>query len=317
MVHDDVARWSPATVLEHRRVIDTKLGVLKRQRLDQITPGYVDEFYSRLRAAGGAGGRPLSPASVRRIHVIVRAALEQGVRWNWIAHNPAQRAYTGRVRAPQNRVPQAPAVARLLREAWAVDPDLAVVLTLEAYTGIRRGELLALRWSDLDVAAATVTITRAIARGPEGLVEKQTTKTGRERRIALAPESVVLLVEHRQRCAERAAAAGARLAADSYVFSPEIDGSKPWWPTSVSRSMKTLCRSAGIEAINFRELRRFVASTMVTGGVDMSTETEMLGHGPTVALTHYARSDRAAQERASRVVVDALNSASATTSKQS
>ena len=302
--------WSPSTVLETRRVINTKLKALGKVRLDKITPAYLDQFYAGLRSAGGVGGRPLAPATVRRIHVVVRAALEQGVRWNWIVHNPAQRAYTGRVQTPHNRVPDAMAVATLLEKAWTVDPDLAALLTLEAYCGNRRSELLALRWSDFDEATATISVSRAVVLGPDGVVEKPTTKTGRERHIALAPESVTLLVEHRRRCAERAEAAGGKVGARSYIFSPEIDGSKPWWPSSVSRSLSTLCRSAGIEPINLRELRRFVASTMVAGGVDMTTETAMLGHGATVALTHYTRSDRAAQERASRIVADAVAAAS-------
>ncbi|HEX8771800.1 MAG TPA: tyrosine-type recombinase/integrase [Acidimicrobiales bacterium] len=308
--------WSPATVVENRRIIDTKLVALGRVRLDKITAASLDAFYGQLRAAGGAGGRPLSGATVRRIHVVVRAALEQGVRWGWLLHNPAHRAYTGKVAAPTKRVPTAAIVSALIREAWDVDPDLATLLTLEAHCGERRSELLALRWTDFDPDGSALTVSKAIVKGPNGLVEKQTTKTGRDRVIVVAAESVALLLAHRSRLDERCLAVGISLPDDSYIFSPELDGSKPWWPSSVSRSLRLVCNRLGVEPITFRELRRFVASTMVTGGVDMTTEAEMLGHGATIALTHYTRSDRATQARASRVVVDALSSASTTAAPQ-
>lgn len=301
--------WSPATVVENRRIIDTKLAALTRIRLDKISPSYLDAFYARLRTAGGANARPLSGATVRRIHVVVRAALEQGVRWGWLLHNPAQRAYTGKAVTPTKQVPDALAVSGLLRRAWEADSNLATLLTVEAHCGKRRSELLALRWSDFDPEARTLAVSRAIVKGPNGLVEKPTTKTGKDRLIVLASESVAVLEAHRARVVERAMAVGVPPSADSYVFSPELDGSKPWWPSSVSRSVRRLCGRFGIESITLRQLRRFVASTMVVGGVDMTTETEMLGHGATVALTHYTKSDRAAKARASRVVVDALSSA--------
>lgn len=303
--------WSPTTVLATRHIINGKLSGLADVRLDKLTPPFLDAFYSRLRAAGGVGGRPLSAATVRRIHVVVRASLEQAVRWGWLLHNPAQRAYTGKVTPPVKKVPSAANVAALLRGAAEFDPDLGALLTIEAHCGARRGELLALRWSDFDAGQSTLSVSKTIVHGPDGVGEKATTKTDKARLVVLAPESVAVLLAHRKRVEERALMVEVVVGADAYIFSADIEGVKPRWPSTASRALRTLCDKLQIESISMRDMRRFVASAMVTGGVDITTETEMLGHGATVALTHYTRSDRAALQRASRVVVDSLSRAQA------
>src|SRR4051794_14136740 len=106
--------WSPNNVRETRRIIDSKLGPLLTLRLDKVTTAAVDRFYAQLRAKGGAGGRPLSAASVHRIHTVVRAALEQGVAWGWIHRNPAARANVGRVETVEIDPPSQQDVVRLL-----------------------------------------------------------------------------------------------------------------------------------------------------------------------------------------------------------
>lgn len=302
--------WSPSTTREHRRIIDTYLGALADLRLNKITTPCLDTFYARLRANGGAKGGPLGKASVRRIHAVVHSALEQAVAWNMVPYNAATRALKGKksVPKPSNRVPSATNVRALLDRAWATDPGLATLLTLEAHVGGRRGELLALRWSDLDREAGTLTISRAISIGPEGLVENPTTKDGGGGRVLpLAPETVALLTAHRKRCAERALALGVGLTGDAFLFpaAESLDGQTPQWPTSVSRKVRKACSELGVEKVTLQEIRRFVANTMLRN-VDQATERTMLGHGVAVAQLHYTQSQVEDQVRATRAVVEAL-----------
>jgi integrase len=116
-------------------------------------------------------------------------------------------------------------VSRLLETAYEADPDFAVLLWLAATTGARRGELCALRWGSVDLEAAELLILRNLFQAAGRLVEKDT-KTHAARRLALSEDSVVLLEEHRRRCAERAEACGVRLSDDAYVFpSTQLVGS--------------------------------------------------------------------------------------------
>ena len=303
--------WSPSTMAETRRMIDTKLVGLAKVKLERLTPAYLDTFYGELRLRGGTTGGPLAQSTVRRIHAVVSSALEQAVRWGWLDNNPAQRAWKGKGkganRPAPNSVPATTEVVRLLDAAWASGAwNLAALLELEVHTGLRRSELLALRWPSFDVAQGTLSVGSAIVRSSDGLVEKPATKTNSTRVVLLSTDAQEILRGHRERCVDRAAATGVGLAPDCYIFSTSADGTKAWWPSSASRSLRLLQERAGLDPIGLQELRRFHSSLLVLGGVDMATESERLGHGPTVALRSYARSNREAHARAAAVVADAL-----------
>jgi len=150
--------WSPKTIVETRRIIDTKLGPLRSVRLDRIRTAALDTFYATLRTKGGRCGHappqqhdaqvcdkgaPLAAATVRRIHVVVHAALEQAVAWEWLQFNPGAKASPGRIEQPEIVPAAVPQVLALLDAAERDNPDLAVFLVLAAVTGARRGELCA------------------------------------------------------------------------------------------------------------------------------------------------------------------------------
>lgn len=112
--------WSPKTVAETRRIMDNRLGPLWPLRLDKVRTSVLDNYYAALRAHGGRcghqprrdhgrdlceSGAPLAAATVRRIHVVVHAALEQAVAWEWIVMNPASRASPGRVDPAEIKAP--------------------------------------------------------------------------------------------------------------------------------------------------------------------------------------------------------------------
>ena len=113
--------------------------------LHKLRASDLDRFYRRLLESGGDGGRPLSPATVRRVHVIVRRALGQGVKWGWLGVNPASASTPPRVTTAEIAPPSSGQVAALLRRAADSDPALACFLMLSAATGARRSEVAALR----------------------------------------------------------------------------------------------------------------------------------------------------------------------------
>jgi integrase len=297
-------RWSPGTVRHTRHRVDRyvlpRLGKLK---VVKIRASDLDLVYVELLRGGGMGGKPLAPATVRKIHNDLSAALEQAVRWEWIATNPAARVDTrSRFAGSTHRInPPNPAeVARLLAAASDVDHDFGAWLHIAAATGARRGEVCALRWSDIDLDAGTVTVERSIALGD--VVVEKTTKTGNRRRISLSDASVASLRAHRRRCAQRALACGASLNPNAYLFSLEVDGSTPWRPDLPTHRFVRLRKSLGLDHVRLHDLRHFSVTQLLAAGVDLATVAARHGHagGGRTTLAVYGHlvesADRSAAE---------------------
>jgi integrase len=281
------------------RVILPVLGQVPLRRLDTAT---LDRFYTTLRARGGAGGQPLAAATVRQIHAILRRALGQATRWGWIPANPAALASPPRPGPAGLRPPTPEEVSHLIEVAYAADPDFAVLLWLAATTGARRGELCALRWSNVDVAAGELLIVRnLIVRGGQ-LVEKDT-KTHAARRIALSDDSIALLAEHRRRCTERARACGVPLVAQAYVFSYDPAGRQPMNPDAVTHRFGRLAKQLGLHA-RLHDLRHYAATQLIAGGVDVRTVSGRIGHagGGATTLRVYTHFQAAPDRRAAQLL---------------
>jgi integrase len=283
--------------------------------LSKLGAADLDRFYRRLREGGGRGGRPLAPATIRRIHGVLHRALAQGVRWGWLGTNPASAASPPRVARPDLHRPSPAELARLFATATEADPELADFILLAAATGARRSELVALRWSDIDVESRRLTISRGVVAGPDGLVVKDT-KTHAARRVSLDAGCVAALVAHRERAAERAAVCGIELAADAYVFSAEVDGGTPWYPDSASRAFTRVCRRTGVGGVRRHDLRHYVATRLLSAGVDVRTVAGRLGHRNAATTlnvySHFlAEADQEAADALRRIFDDAVHQGAA------
>lgn len=297
--------WSPSNEVTVRRTVAYYLAPLLPIRIDRLRTADIDAFYAALRERGGRGGRPLAVSTVRRVHSVVRAALEQAVRWEWLSTNPAAKASPGPAERAELRPPDPEAVLALLERAEDDDPAFAVFLVLAAVTGARRGELVALRWPDLDLDVATLTITRAISEGVDGPVERRRPKTASSvRRIALDDATVALLGAHRARMAERALAAGTSLPQSAFVFSHEPNASVPWRPGFVSLKFRRLRDELGLGDVRLHDLRHFVATTLLGAGVDLRTVAGRLGHagGGRTTLAVYAHFQQAPDRGAAELL---------------
>lgn len=297
--------WSPANEVTVRRTVSYYLGPLLPVKLQRVRTADLDAFYAALRDRGGRGGRPLAVSTVRRVHSVVRAALEQGVRWSWLPANPAAKASPGPGEQAEVRPPPPEAVLALLEEAERDDQAFAVFLVLAAVTGARRGELVALRWSDVDLEDGTLTISRAISVGIDGPVERKRPKTrGSMRHIALDEGTVAILVAQRGRLCERARSCGTSLPPTSFLFSHEPDGSTPWRPDYVSLKFRRLRKAAGLDDVRLHDLRHFVATTLLGAGVDLRTVAGRLGHsaGGRTTLAVYAHFLQAADRGAAQLL---------------
>lgn len=279
---------SPKTaVVDGGYVRTTIIPVLGKVPVAKLTPVDLDRFYRHLLEVGGPKG-PYTPATVKRVHGIIRRALAQGVRWGWLRHNPALDASPPRVPLRPMHPPTPDEVAGLFRLASERHPTLAVFIMLAASTGARRGELVALRWRDLDLERRTVTIERGLILVGNALIE-QGTKTHQSRRVSLDEGTIAVLRAHRARLEHIAATCGVSLAEDPFVFTEAVDASTPWRPDSTTRAFRTLCAKAGVKNVRLHDLRHYVATRLLAAGVDVRTVAGRLGHrNPATTLNVYA-----------------------------
>jgi integrase len=297
--------WSTRVTYQgyvHRTILPA-LGHIPLRRLDTAT---LDRFYTTLRTRGGTAGAPLAAATVRQVHAILRRALDQAARWGWIAANPAALASPPRPGPGEVRPPTPEEVSRLLAVAYQADPDFAVLLWLAATTGARRGELCALRWSNVDLDAGELVVVRNLIARAGQLVEKDT-KTHAARRIALHDDSLALLAEHRRRCTERAQACGVPLGRDAYVFSFDPAGRRPMNPDSVTHRFGRLAGQLGLRA-RLHDLRHYAATQLIAGGVDVRTVSGRIGHagGGATTLRVYTHFQAAPDRRAAQLLEQTL-----------
>jgi integrase len=319
-VADVAERWlehlepdiSPATASAYRvylrNWIVPRLG---EQKIDRLRPADLDRFYASLR-------KHLSPASVLKVHSILRAALGQAVRWQMITENPAIHARPPRPVRPPVQAPTPDDVARLLVAAQAEDPEFALYLRLAAVTGARRGELCALRWSDLDLEGGQVVVARSLAVGADGVVVKKT-KTDRARRLALDDVTVGGLREHLRLVDERAQACDVDLSPKAYVFARDPEGKEPWRPDSgaTGRFMR-LRDQLGLNGIRLHDLRHYVATHLLEAGVPVRAVSERLGHAnATTTLGIYAHAVPATDQRSAELLGDLLAPKEPSPSKRS
>ena len=246
--------------------------------------------------------RPLSPAMIRQIHFTISAALSAAVRWDWIKANPADVARKPRLPAPQPDPPSPEEAARILASAWEQDDDWGTLVWLTMVTGMRRAELLALRWNDVDLAEGVLEIRRSYVHVGGYGVEKDT-KTHRMRRIALDAETVDVLRAHRERYEAASRAVGVEPTDNAFLFSYDVLHGRPCNPHGVSHRYTEMCAHLGIDT-HLHELRHYSATELLAAGVDLRTVAGRLGHsgGGATTLRVYAAWVSASDRRAAEIL---------------
>ena len=273
----------PSTHFSYDR--NLRLHVLPRLgsvQLRKVDAGMLNGLYAALladgkqtTANGGAGG--LSPRSVRYVHTIVHRAFRDAVRWGRIARNPADAADP----------PRASAVVRPTMTTWTADQvrafldytaehRLHAAFVLLATTGMRRGEALGLRWSDVDLAAGRVSIVQTVIAVNHD-VQVGSPKTARGRRtVVLDPGTVAVLREHRKRQLAERLLMGAGFTDHGLVFC-RPDGA-PLHPERFSRTFEIEAARAALPKIRLHDLRHTWATLALQAGEHPKVVQERLGH---------------------------------------
>ncbi|MDX6291859.1 MAG: integrase [Kribbellaceae bacterium] len=249
----------------------------------------LETFYARLRKCRllceGKRSRaqhvckPLSTSSVRQIHAILRGSLDRAVRWTYVGVNVAELASPPRAKKSTPDPPSAEEVAAILNEAWR-DPEWGLLLWLVMVTGCRRGELCAVRWSDVDLDRKKIALERSVTRSeesPTGLKEKRP-KGDKERRLSLDPYTVGLLRAHRLATEAQCKELGTKMARHAFVFSLTPDHAEPIRPDTVTQRYRRLAIRNQLRSSRFHALRHYSATELLTSGVDLKTVSGRLGH---------------------------------------
>jgi integrase len=248
---------------------------IARIPLVKVGPQHLERLYAERLAAGAA------PRSVRHLHALLHNALKQADRWGLVPRNVATLARPPN--APRHEISTLTAEQVRTLLAAAEGDRLEALYVLAISTGMRQGELLALRWSDVDLDRGAVQIRRSVAYTKQGFVFLPP-KTGRSRRqVLLTQAAIAALRRHRTRqLAERLAAAGGWEDLD-LVFANELG--RPIEATNLGhRSWRRLLERAGLPRIRFHDLRHTAATLILSGGVHPKIASEMLGHS-SVAFT--------------------------------
>ena len=215
---------------------------------------------------------------MRRNHALLHASLGRAVKWGLIATNPADRASPPPTRRAQVSAPAVDDVVTLMdAAAGRGDTVLATAIALAAVTGMRRGELCALRWSDVDLELGQLRVSRSLTVSP-GRLHMGETKTHQVRDIALDEAAVDLLAERRLEQEKYAQTVGVELVPDPYVLSRDADSSQPCLPDGLGRGYWRLTHGLGIQT-RFHDLRHFSATQLIGAGIDVRTVAGWLGHG--------------------------------------
>lgn len=268
----------------------------------------IDAVYRHLLAKGGKGGKALAPATVYKAHTVLRLALDQAVRWHWITDNPALHASPPKVRQPDLTPPDAAGCRALIEAVDSRFPEWGVYIRLAAATGARRSELCALRWGAVDFDKSMIAISRAIIYDDTGTHDREYPKTAAgRRRIALDPSTVAKLRDHRRWQQETALAAGTRPIVNAYLFSTKLDGAIPWHPHTVTRRFSRLRVAAGQPKVRLHDVRHFVATQLIGGGMDPVAVAGRLGHSdPRVTMKVYAKWLPARDQESAAILGDLL-----------
>ncbi len=267
------ANLAPSTAHGYKRCIDCYiLPAIGDYCLDKLQPLQLQDLLSTLLKSGRVdrtGG--LSAKTVYNIHGILHVALRQAVRWRLLAVNPMDAVEPPKLRRREMHVASSRDIAALLGAVGKSDYRIPIMIALA--TGMRRGEVLGLKWEDLGIEKCTLNVRRSITQIPGCKPAPKEPKTGRARIVAI-PLSIVKLLQAHQ--AEQLRSAHAN---DQDWICTHPDGS-PITPNAMTKSFMRIRDKLGIK-ISFHGLRHTQATELILAGVPVRVVSERLGHANT------------------------------------
>jgi integrase len=285
-------RVRPRTLLRYRQLLERHVSpVIGHVPLCKVRPAHVQAAMDAMTAAGAA------PRSVVHARAVLGGAMRRAVAWGLIPANPVSAVAPPQAERPDLAVPDAAGLMALLEAARGTDWEVPILLAVA--TGARRGEVLAARWSDLDLDTGRLRITGSLQR-VDGELQRVAPKTDRARRLVTLPGFArERLRAHRKEQAELRLLLGARWEASDVICDRAgrlID------PDAFSKGFKVVAGRAGLpSAMRLHDVRHGVATGWLEQGLHPGIASAALGHSsPAFTMSQYQHvvdgmGDRAAE----------------------
>ncbi len=289
----------PRTRDSYRQIVRTHLiPRLGRIAITKLGPQQVQRMYGDLLAAG------LSPKTIGNVHGVLHRALQQAFRWRLLPTNVADLVDPPRVPRREMKA-LSPDQARDVLRAAEDDP-LEALYRLAISAGLRQGELLALRWPDLDLDRGAVRVVATLEQRRGQVPVLAQPKSDRSRRqVDVGPATVEALRAHKARAIREALAAGRAYDRAGFVFS-RPDG-RPLSMSIIGKDWTRLNARAGAPPVRFHDLRHTAATLLLSRGVHPKIVSELLGHSSvSITLDTYSHVVPSMQREAARVMDDLL-----------
>ncbi|MDP9181862.1 MAG: site-specific integrase [Actinomycetota bacterium] len=274
-----------STQLSYRLYLDRLIPLLGGIRLAQLRATHIEKAFAQLRETYPNQ----SSATRQRAYATLRSALRYAVRSKLIAVSPCDQVDLGfRSSRAKPTVWQPDEVGRFLDFLAQLAPDrlerrLSAAYHLAVFSGLRRGELVGLRWMDLDLERGFLTVTQqAVVIGHRVELTIPKTKAGEQRIVALDAGTVAAVRSWKAQQAADRLAWGEAWTDTGLVFTRE-DGSG-WHPEVLTKTLPRLAKAAGVPIIRFHDLRHLSASLQLSAGVSMAVVSKRLGHS-TIGVT--------------------------------
>ena len=306
-LEDVRARVSPKTHERYEQICRKNIApLLGAVQLPKLKPAQISEAYAKALAGGRRkcdGG--LSARTVHHMHVILKGALAQAVKWEMLVRNPASAVdppKVGRTTIQTYNLGQTAELIEAVRGKRIFVPTVLAVLC-----GLRRGEIAALRWRNVDLVAGQLAVVQSAEQTAAGVRYKEP-KSGRARTVALSATVVAELKAHRIQQAEELLKGGKRLSDDDFVVA-QADGS-PLRPHSLGQEWVRFLATSMLPRIRFHDLRHAHATHLLASGVHPKVASERLGHSKVgITLDLYSHVLPNMQMDAASVVDEALKAA--------
>lgn len=290
---DELPRLSKATRAKTAAAVKHIPAAIASMRADRLTGRELDQLYRHLEA------KSVGAATIRNVHGTIGAAYGQANKWGWLERNPTRQATPPPEPPLKTTAPTQDQVDALL--AATIGEQRQLWLRLHLVTGARAGEVLALRWSSLDLDHSKIRITESIQRDLARTPKAPKTRKGI--RVVTVDDETVRRIRGWQLIQRtRALETGAGLARDPYLLSHDDDSSRPWRPHSAGQLFVRIARRAGVTGISVHDLRHHAASVLLAAGVDVLTVASRLGFDPRTLLRVYAHVIEGRDRQAAEII---------------
>lgn len=305
-------RLSPVVYEKYKRMLDICIiPMLGHMKLKDIKPIHVQKFVNALENRethlDGTGGK-LSSSTVRRYYTMVQSVLHSAYKLGLIGVNPADsdRITLPKIDEQTTEIFSDEELAKLLDCLESEPLQYKLLIHLALNTGCRRGELVGLKWGDVNYKTGVLTISRSNYKlTGDTEIKSKATKTGKSRAIMLPPYCLAMLKQFKAVQAQTQLTLGDRWQGDNWIFT-QADG-KPMYPTTPTQWFSKFLKRNGLEHKKFHALRHTSATLLLSNGTNIKNVASRLGHSQLKTTNRYVHAVEQAEREAANTFEALLN----------